>query len=116
MTASSSAVPAPEDASPPLSKKKALAILAHVPEDAKRATLCALVGHSRIMTYCFGYWSCARCAAQIGDSIAGVFDGKDKVLVGHKCETCVKNAASLTWRDTLLAPDPFPAEEPTNAE
>lgn len=81
-------------------------------EDQQKAVVCALVGHSRIQTYCFGYYNCARCGEQVGDSLASVYDGaKEAVVVGHDCKTCRKNAKKLTWRDTLLAPDPFKKEE-----
>jgi (p)ppGpp synthase/HD superfamily hydrolase len=76
--------------------------------DSKKSVLCALVGHSRIQTYCFGYFNCARCCAQVGDSLGGVYpQAESVVIVGHDCKTCRKNAKELTWRDTLLSPDPF---------
>ncbi len=70
-------------------------------DDATRCNvICALVGHSRIVEACFGYISCARCKAQIGDTLAGCFDARDCVIVGHDCPTCRENRAKLTWRDT----------------
>jgi ribosomal protein L37AE/L43A len=89
-------------------KAEALKRIKGLPLDQQKSVLCALVGHSRIQSVCFGYWSCARCEAQVGDSLGGAYSGADKVIVGHDCSTCRENAKSITWRDTLLAPDPFP--------
>ncbi len=72
-----------------------------------KAVICALVGHSRIVTQCFGYVHCARCEAQIGDTLAGAFDGKSTVILYHDCDMCRRAAKSLTWKDRLLVPDPF---------
>lgn len=94
-------------ASASLTKQQVLALLKPIPDEAKAATLCALVGHSRIQTHCWGYFYCARCEAQLGDSLAGCYDPKDVVLVGHNCETCRANFAACDWKDKRLAPDPF---------
>lgn len=85
--------------------------------DQQRSTVCAMVGHSRIRDYCFGYHHCARCGALRGDSLAGAYRDDDAVYPSHLkvrpipdgCN-CAKNAESLTWRDTLYLPDPFPAD------
>ena len=75
--------------------------------DKRAAIVCALVGHSRIQTAFFGYYNCGRCGAQVGDSLGGVYPGAETaVVIGHACDTCRENAKSLTWRDTLYAPDP----------
>lgn len=94
-----------------ITKKDVQRRIAGLDETAQRRVVCALVGHSRIQTHFFGYWYCARCEEQVGDSLAAVYDGANAVLVGHDCEVCRKNAATLTWRDTLLAPEPFPKTE-----
>lgn len=96
-----------------ITKREVLSRVKGLGDEAKKATVCALVGHSRIMTHFFGYWSCARCDAQVGDSLGGAFDPANVVLVGHNCEACRKNFAECDWRDTLLAPDPFAVEEVT---
>lgn len=86
------------------------AALANIPLDSdeqRNTVVCALVGHSKIMSTCFGYWHCGRCEAQLGDSLGGVYDGGGKVVIGHNCETCRENYAACTWRDTVFAPDPF---------
>src|SRR3990167_7830953 len=78
--------------------------------DTAKAVICALTRHSQIQTHCFGYYSCGRCEAQVGDSLGGSYVPKRAVIVGHNCETCRENAAALTWEDTLMAPDPFAPE------
>lgn len=76
------------------------------PEQAK-AVVCALIGHSRIVTTCFGYIYCARCDAQIGDSLGGASTTKDNVIVGHACPICEANFVKCDWHDTFMTPDPF---------
>lgn len=79
--------------------------------------VCQLIGHSRIQTYCFGYYSCARCDAQVGDSLGGVYLGaKQTVVVGHNCETCRDNYSKLGWQDKFMCPDPFAVPEPEPEE
>lgn len=80
------------------------------PEQAK-AVVCALAGHSKIVTACMGYIYCARCEAQIGDSLDGASSTGDNVIVGHACPTCEENFAKCDWRDTFMTPDPFDAEK-----
>lgn len=76
-----------------------------------RAVTCALLGHSMIQDFCFGYFTCARCDAQLGDSLGGVYpQAKTVVIVGHDCKVCRKNYKKLTWKDKLLAPNPFQKE------
>lgn len=71
-------------------------------DDARRnSVVCSIIGHSRIITKCFGYVSCARCDEQIGDTLAGCFDCSKCVIVGHNCPTCDENRRALTWKDTL---------------
>lgn len=94
-----------------LTKREVLARIKGLEPRIAEATVCALVGHSRIQTHCFGYYNCARCGQQVGDTLAGSYSGAEKaVVVGHNCDTCRENAKALTWRDTLLAPDPFAVE------
>lgn len=93
--------PTPEIAT----KKDLLARLKimNVSGEERKKIVCVLIGHSKIATNCFGYKYCSRCGDQIGDSLGGVFYGKDKVVVGHGCPTCRKNYANLTWKDKYLA-------------
>ena len=80
-------------------------------DETQRRIVCALVGHSRINTACFGYFNCARCGEQVGDTLASSYPAaKQAVIVGHNCERCRENAKTLTWRDTFLSPDPFKAD------
>jgi len=90
-----------------VSEEEVMRRISGLPEDKAKSVICALVGHSRIKETFFGYWSCARCGDQVGDSLAGSYSGKNDVLLGHDCEVCRSNAAKLTWKDTLMAPDPF---------
>jgi len=77
-------------------------------KDKRNSTVCALIGHSKIQTTCFGYYNCARCGDQVGNSLGGVYMGAETaVVVGHNCETCQTNYKACTWRDKLYAPDPF---------
>ena len=69
-----------------------------------KTILCVLVGHSRIIYWCFGYIYCKRCDSQIGDTLAGAFDISGMVIMKHACEVCEVNWKTLTWRDKLLAP------------
>ncbi len=87
-----------------LTKQAVRALVAKVPANRRAATICALVGHSRIITTCFGYVSCGRCEDQIGDTLASVFDTTKCVIVGHDCPKCRENGKALTWKDTLGIP------------
>lgn len=64
--------------------------------------LCAIFGHPRISTVCFGYVSCARCSAQIGDTLAGAYDLSHDILQGHDCPQCNKIYRSLKWHEKLM--------------
>ncbi len=72
-----------------------------------REIFCVFFGHSKIVSYCFGYVGCARCNQQMGDCIGGVYPMQDKVIVGHDCETCRDNYKRLGWRDKLFTTYPF---------
>ena len=91
----------------PLTNKEArvkLRALGDLPIATKRSVLCQLVGHSNVLSGCFGYISCVRCSDQIGDTLAGCYTNKDAVIVGHGCKDCRANRKRLTWRDLLLLP------------
>jgi len=72
-----------------------------------KAIFCVLFGHSKIQHSCFGYFNCARCDAQLGDAIGGIYGAEDVVIVGHDCEKCRENYANCTWKDRFFAPNPF---------
>lgn len=80
-----------------------------LPEGDERikSIACALIGHSNIITNCFGYRYCARCEEQVGDSLGGYFDDTKKVIVGHNCDKCRENYANMDWKDKLFVVDPF---------
>jgi len=63
---------------------------------------CVKHGHAKYFYGFFGYAYCGRCGDQIGDSIAGIFDGKGMVLVGHDCNECTKVIATLSQLDLKI--------------
>jgi hypothetical protein len=69
-------------------------------------TICAWIGHSRIITSCFGYQYCGRCGDQIGDTI-GSIGISESVGIGHNCEHCYENYKHMTWRDKFMVPYPL---------
>lgn len=76
-----------------------------------KLAICALIGHSRIVTMCFGYISCGRCKEQIGDTLAGADSAKGLVIIQHDCETCRDNYTKMTWRDKFLVRSPWSTEK-----
>lgn len=82
--------------------------LLNLDEEQKKQVTCSLIGHSLIQTTCFGYYYCARCGAEVGDSLGSIYpNAVNTVIVGHKCQTCEDNFKKLTWKDKVLCPDPF---------
>lgn len=80
-------------------------------DDQRNKVVCSLIGHSNIVSTCFGYVYCGRCNEQIGDSLGSYFDGSKVVIIGHNCNTCRENYKALTWKDKLFCPDPFKVED-----
>ncbi|NSW82739.1 MAG: hypothetical protein HPY90_05600 [Syntrophothermus sp.] len=76
-------------------------------ESQRNKVVCALIGHSKIVSMCFGYVYCGRCDEQIGDTLAGGFDASKCVVIGHNCKTCRENYKNLTWEDTIYCKQPF---------
>lgn len=77
-------------------------------KEKRNAVVCALIGHSRIQSTCFGYYHCGRCDAQVGDTLGSVYVGAEKaVVIGHNCKTCRANYKACGWQDKLYVPDPF---------
>lgn len=79
----------------------------------QRRVQCARYGHPPVVTMFFGYVYCARCEAQIGDTLAGVFDTSRVCVVGHDCDVCREVWNSLTREQRKLTPDPFAPREVT---
>lgn len=91
--------------------EKKLAALGPIDEATRNRIVCSMIGHSRIQTYFFGYYYCARCGEQIGDHLGSVYAGAEKaVIVGHNCNQCRLNYEACTWKDKLFTPDPFAPE------
>lgn len=93
-----------------LTKKELIAkikAMGSISKEQRNSAVCSLIGHSAIISLCFGYVHCGRCDEQIGDRLAGVFDTTDSVFVGHNCEKCQKNFKVLDWRHKIYVPDPF---------
>ena len=68
---------------------------------------CVMFRHSRIISMCFGYVHCGRCEDQIGDTLGGIFDRTNSVIVGHGCRKCKSNYKKLSWKDKFLVKYPF---------
>jgi|SRR6185503_4123628 len=90
------------------------ALLAQVraakPQDKEQRNkiVCALIGHSRIATMCFGYVYCGRCGDQVADKLMGSDAiAEQRVVIGHNCKTCRANFKKMDWTDRLYVPDPF---------
>ena len=69
--------------------------------------ICVLIGHSRIIDGFMGYWHCCRCKSYLGDTLAGCYTMKDKVVRGHNCSVCRVNYEKLTWKDKLFVKYPL---------
>lgn len=73
--------------------------------EQSKSVACSLIGHSRVVTMCFGYVYCARCGDQIADKLTGQFESAETaVVVGHDCDQCLANLKALTERDLFLVP------------
>src|ERR1019366_5040471 len=95
-------------ASKPLTLSQVKQRINGLPGEEKRAVVCALVGHSRIVSMCFGYVSCGRCQAQIADRLMGVYsEASSCVVINHSCKTCRTNFNKMGWQDKFLSPNPF---------
>ena len=88
-----------------------LEALGEITTPERNRITCALIGHSRIVTYCFGYVSCARCGDQIGDTLGGMASLEHSVVVGHACDICRANYEKLSWQDKLFVANPFEGQE-----
>lgn len=85
-----------------------LGALGDIEDSVRNGITCQLIGHSRIQSYCFGYFYCSRCGSQVGDSLGGLYQQAESVVViGHDCPTCQENSKTLTWRDKIFTSDQF---------
>ena len=77
-----------------------------IDEEVQQKMVCAMVGHSRLLTQCFGYHHCARCGAQVGDSLGGSFRDVDNkmglTIINCACEKCSTSYAAFTWKDLFM--------------
>lgn len=75
-----------------------------------KAVVCAVLGHSHLVTNCFYEKYCARCGAKVADQMMGT--GLSGGPGGHyqigqtcKCDYCRQAFDTLRfWRDTWLCP------------
>ena len=83
--------------------------IAGLDKEAQQKMVCAMVGHSRLLTQCFGYHYCARCDAQVGDSLGGSFSDPDNkiglAIINCACEKCSSSYANFTWKDLFMVPE-----------
>lgn len=89
---------------PDMTQKEVLKRVRGLKGGQRRSVICSLIGHSRVIETRLGYIHCARCKAQIGDTLMGSFDGEQAVIVDHDCKTCRKNAKALDWNDLIALP------------
>lgn len=80
-------------------------------DEQRKSITCSLLGHSHITTGCWGYVYCARCGAQVGDTLGDCFYDPLEVRVGHNCPVCRANYKKLGWESKILTPDPFEEAE-----
>lgn len=92
--------------------RSALGNLGITDDEQRNKVTCALIGHSKIQSYGFGYYNCGRCEELLGDTMAGCYPvAEETVLIGHDCGVCRENYKKLTWKDKIFCPDPFTKEE-----
>lgn len=88
--------------------QKKIQALGDISEDQRNKIICSLIGHSRIMEYCFGSQFCGRCGEQLGDFLLGEWvEDNDCVYVMGKNDETIKNFKNLNWKDKLYVRDPF---------
>jgi hypothetical protein len=71
-----------------------------------KAIICAVLRHSNIETFCFGYHYCGRCGTQLGDSLAGAYSNPLVVGVECDCDNCRANYRLMGFTDKFLAERP----------
>lgn len=88
--------------------RKKLEFAKELGEPTVKSLCCAMIGHSRIVVARAGKAFCGRCGAGVGPVVLPDDVVDDRVFVGHNCATCRENNEDMTWKDTLMAPFPFP--------
>jgi hypothetical protein len=88
-------------------KKEVIERIKGLDEETQRSMVCAMVGHSNIVSTCFGQVVCLRCGSEVGDTLMGTFNMKDKVIDQHDCSTCRGNYKKMNWTDKFMTPNPF---------
>ena len=68
----------------------------------KMRIYCVKHGHANYIFSCFGYIHCGRCEEQIGDTLGGIFDLTNRMIIGHKCKKCNKIRKSLKKFDLKI--------------
>jgi len=76
-------------------------------DEQRNRVVCSLIGHSIIQTTFFGYFYCGRCGDQVGDSLGSCYSAKHVVIVGHKCDVCVKNYNNCTLDGQAICSRPL---------
>jgi hypothetical protein len=84
-----------------------LSALGDISDDQKKSIVCALIGHSKIITLCIGEVACGRCGEKIGDTLMGTYPMEDVVIIHHNCKVCRKNFKKLGWEDKFMVDNPF---------
>lgn len=68
------------------------------------AIFCVFFRHSNIQNGFMGEFTCGRCGAWVGDSLAGSYKNPNLVIIDHNCKLCRENYQRLNWKDKFLAP------------
>lgn len=79
------------------------------------AIFCAAFRHSNVETHCFGYHYCARCSAQVGDSLAGAYSNNLVVGMECACNKCRDNWKHTTFVDRFMVATPEWINDPDYA-
>lgn len=85
-------------------------------KETRNSLVCALIGHSRIRTFFFGYNYCGRCGAELGDSLGGAWEQTDEYIEGHDDPDCLEALSKMGWQDKLYVPKKLYVRTPTNSK
>lgn len=88
--------------------ERKLKVFGDLSEDQKAAITCAVYGHSKVVHSYFGYITCARCEATLGDSLLSLYGGSDDLVIfGDQSEENKQRYSILTWEHKHRTADPF---------